>query len=332
MTVRAREAQKLTRTVKNIQTCMRKIHTSDDVMRAINQGIAQTSSKATKAEKISKIFSKCLKKNERTAEKNLKFLQGLKDFHDQSVSVLNLKQIMHQLKKQPDSEEAWGRFYGYVEKYAHDEAGLKILRDERGTIEDFLEKGITMAHGLQTAYAEEGSIGIETLNTQDPGVEIAKRMEDTLTHVLEQIKPVSIRISPPVVEEMRIHQIPARDPPPSSSLKAPSAAHASRAQQAKYEKNIKILKDAEYLTSNLDKEMQKIKSDYGHLYALRAVNISWKNLHPDLELIKMTDEELREKVGERPQGGIELEIYEELCKLYQIKKQMNLVKKKLGMS
>lgn len=350
VTVRGDDEGALKRTVRYIKENMENIHGAEEAMRVINRGVIRlrlTNKSDTEdkeidhskiAKKTAKIFNKCFDKNELIAEKNLKFLSGVEKYHAERVGFANFQQILDNVQKHPNSKEAWGKFYAYVESYGDDEVGLKTLFQHKEMVESLLNQGIALARHLQTSYAEEGSIGISISNPEDPGVMIAEKMEHALLHVLEQLNPVKIRV---LAEDegpagVTIHyrveqeQEAKKSREASDFLQVPSAFDANQVKQAQYQEAVQIIHDARSLRQRLDKSLENVKSEQEQLQCMRAANASWRMQHPEVRNIQVSDEEFRLNIGERPsEKGIDLDFYKENCGFYLIEKQTRMARERL---
>lgn len=208
ITIKSQHADQLEEMVKTILDHIKQapIHNTEQAIRAIKKGtvllLGGTFKDNGTTEKTEKVFEKFSKKHQLVIEKNKKILAGIKENKVRGRD--NLDTVVKNLQKHPHSEQAWGRFYAFMEVIDNPN-GIKLLKEYEtlhpGKIQSLLEQGTRLAKKLQTSFGEEGGVSIEA---HDPT--IAQGMENTFNTILDKLQG---RVSEAPVEEQPIQ--PARE-------------------------------------------------------------------------------------------------------------------------
>lgn len=244
ITVKGKNIQEVQKIINSIQDAVKigtSMKTTEDVLRCIKNKVVNTSAKNNaQNEKIANMFSKALDKRGGYTS-NRQFLEGIEE-HRSKVQLLDLNKVIKDLQRNPNSKEAWGRFYASMEAHNTPE-GIEILHSNYDEIQDLLDKGIELARKHKVSSGQEGSIHLHTFASD---VEIANQMEKTLRDVSEKltefdadkILKASSRVSEGAVSE-------AFD----VSLKEPSSDPQESVQRhSRDDSNVEVFKENQEVT------------------------------------------------------------------------------------
>lgn len=204
ITLKAQDESQMVRTAQRIkqEIQLSRLTNTGEVMWIVSRSITGLD-ESKKAVRLSKLFSKCLGKEKTQTEiqyqKNLKNLQTIDKYknielqkkQNETARMKDLEKIIKELKKNPQSKKAWGRFYAKMELFDNPE-GIQLLDQKKGDVQELLGKGVALAKSYKTTHTQvKGDdldrVSIEVTDQKSKTVRLAHQMEEKFIKILGKL-------------------------------------------------------------------------------------------------------------------------------------------------